>query len=124
LVRFRRDNVENVPVLDHFRAFGRRPTSLPARLQSDVLGWDLAAELVDLGLGGACVVLSDALPLGTSIRLRVDAPQLWEPLMIPGRIAWSQVTREGQAQLGIRFEPDSPGALAVLAELVGPGGYL
>ncbi|HEY5955105.1 MAG TPA: PilZ domain-containing protein [Polyangiaceae bacterium] len=113
-----------MPVPDHFRAFARRPTSLPARLQSDVLGWDLAAELVDLGLGGACVTLSDALPLGTSIRLRIEAPQLWEPLIVTGCVAWSRVNRGGQAQLGIRFEPDSANSLAVLAELVGPGGYL
>jgi hypothetical protein len=113
-----------VPIADHFRAFARRPTSLPARVQSEVLGWDLAAELVDLGLGGASIIIAEALPLGTSIRLRVDAPQLWEPLVVSGRIAWSRPTLEGDSRLGVRFEPDSATCLAVLAELVGPGGFI
>lgn len=113
-----------MPVTDHFRAFARRPTNLPARIQSEVLGWDLAAELVDLGLGGASIIVAEPLPLGTSIRLRVDAPQLWEPLVIPGRVAWQRPTLQGEARLGLRFEPDSPNCVAVLAELVGPGGYL
>ena len=113
-----------MPVSDHFRAFARRPTSLPARIQSEVLGWDLAAQLVDLGLGGASIIVAEPLPLGTSIRLRVDAPQLWEPLVVPGRVAWLRTTLEGDSKLGLRFEPDTPACLAVLAELVGPGGFI
>lgn len=113
-----------MPVTDHFRAFARRPTSLPARLQSEVLGWELAAKLVDLGLGGASIVVSEPLPLGTSVRLRIDAPQLWESLIIPARVAWMRPTIQGDARLGLRFEPDSPATLTVLAELVGPAGYL
>ena len=113
-----------MPVTDHFRAFARRPTSLPARLQSEVLGWDLNAELVDLGLGGASVVVSEPLPPGTSVRLRIDAPQLWEPLVLPSRVAWMRPTIRGESRLGLRFEPDNPGRLAVLVELVGPEGYL
>jgi hypothetical protein len=113
-----------VPVTDHFRAFARRPTSLPVRIQSEVLGWELAAKLVDLGLGGASVVVSEPLPLGTSVRLRIDAPQLWEPLVVPARVAWMRPTLQGDTRLGVRFEPDSPASLAVLAELVGPSGYI
>jgi hypothetical protein len=37
----------------------------------------------------------------------------------PGRIAWVQSTLDGTARLGMRFEPDSPSCLAVLAELIG-----
>jgi hypothetical protein len=114
-----------VPSTDHFRAFARRPTSLPALLQSDVLGWDLPAELVDLGLGGACLVVADPLPLGTSVRLRIDAPQLWESLVVPGRIAWTRPHEDGRVRLGVRFEVQSPSLLTVLAELIGPGsGFL
>lgn len=88
------------------------------------MGWDLAAELVDLGLGGASVIVAEPLALGSSIRLRVEAPQLWEPLVLPGRVAWMRPTPEGHARLGLRFEPDSPGSLTVLAELVGPAGFI
>lgn len=113
-----------MPIADHFRAFERRPTSLPVRVQSEVLGWELSAKLLDLGLGGASIVISQPLPLGTSVRLRIDAPQLWEPLVIPSRVAWMRPTIEGDTRLGLRFESDSLASLAVLAELVGPAGYL
>lgn len=86
------------------------------------MGWDLPAELIDLGLGGACVVVGDALPLGTTVRLQVNAPQLWEPLLVPARVAWTRMGKDGRARLGLRFEADSPSTLVVLAELIGPSG--
>jgi len=112
---------------DHFRAFARRPTSLPAAVQSEVLGWDLPAELIDLGIGGACVVIGESLTLGTTVRLRIDAPQLWEPLLVPTRVAWTIPsgtvdTGDRRTRIGLRFEVESPGALLVLAELIGPTG--
>ncbi|MGC4068222.1 MAG: PilZ domain-containing protein [Polyangiaceae bacterium] len=109
-----------MPSLDHFRAFERRPTSLPALLQSNVLGWDLPAELVDLGLGGAGIVVAEGVPHGTPVRLRIDAPQLWESLHVHAKVAWSRPTEEGRIRLGLRFEVDSSSNLTVLAELIGP----
>jgi hypothetical protein len=84
------------------------------------LGWDLPAELVDLGLGGAGLVVAEGLPHGTSVRLRIDAPQLWESLSVQAKVAWSRPTDEGRVRLGLRFEVDSPSNLTVLAELIGP----
>lgn len=113
-----------MPVVDHFRAFARRPTSLPIQAISDGLGWELAAELVDLGLGGASIITREPLPFGMTLKLRINAPELWEPLLIAGRVVWSRVKPDGKCQLGVKFDLDSAGVLAILAELVGPGSRI
>jgi len=97
--------------------------SLPGVVQTELLGWDLPARVTDLGLGGARVVVAQPLPAGTSVELRVDAPQLWQPLTLPGRVAWSRAVTEEQAELGLRFEHDSAEALIVLVELVNPSDF-
>ncbi len=97
--------------------------SLPAVVQTELLGWDLPARLTDLGIGGARVLVAQPLPAGTSVELRVDAPQLWQPLTLPGRVAWSHALTEERAELGLRFEHNSTEALTVLVELVNPSDF-
>jgi hypothetical protein len=113
-----------VHVIDHFRAVGRRPTSLSGRIECDVPGRSLAAELVNLGIGGACAVVRSELKSDLVTQLRIEAPQLWEPLIIRASVAWSQHESDGVTRLGLRFEPETATTLAVLAELVGYNGYL
>jgi len=79
----------------------------------------LAAELVDLGLGGASVATSEPLPVGMTIKLRIDAPALWEPLEVPGRVVWSRPRLDGTCQNGVKFDSDSPILIAILVELIG-----
>lgn len=110
-----------MPSSDHYRAFPRRPTSLPAILRCDSVGHDLPAELVDLSLGGACVVLVEALALGASVRLRLDAAELWEPLLLPANVVWTKAVPLGRVRHGLRFLPESANAIAILAELIGAG---
>lgn len=111
-------------VIDHFRAVGRRPTSLSGRVECKEPGRSLAAELVNLGIGGACVVVRSDFDADLVARLRIEAPQLWEPLVIPASVAWSHHESEDLTRIGLRFEPETATTLAVLAELVGYNGYL
>lgn len=111
-------------LIDHFRAVGRRPTSLSGRVECKEPGRSLAAELVNLGIGGACVVVRGEFDSDSVARLRIEAPQLWEPLVIPASVAWSRRDSGGVTRVGLRFEPETATALAVLAELVGYNGYL
>lgn len=113
-----------MPVIDHFRAVGRRPTSLSARVECDSPAQNLAAELVNLGIGGACVVVRAELDAESVVKLHIEAPQLWEPLVIRTKVAWMRRQAEGVTRLGLRFEPETPSTLTVLTELVGYNGYL
>jgi hypothetical protein len=113
-----------VPVIDHFRAVQRRPTSLSAHLELLAQKRVLTAELVNLGIGGACIAALAVIEVNASVRLHIEAPQLWEALIIPGSVAWSLPRAQGGVRLGIRFEPDSAATLTVLTELVGYNGYL
>ncbi len=89
-------------------------------IESDALSWSSPASLLDLGIGGACVQLGEPLPLGTSVRLKIDSPQLWEPLAVLGRVAWSRQLDPRRALLGVRFEPDSAESILTLLELLAP----
>lgn len=69
------------------------------------------------------MAVAQHLPAGTSVELHVDAPQLWEPLALPGQVAWSRVVGEDHCELGLRFEHDSSEAVAILVELMGSGDF-
>lgn len=103
----------------HFRAFARRPLNLPATVIAGGGSWQRSARLVDLGLGGACVSLEEAVPAGSRIALVIDAPHLWDPLEIDGVVAW---TREDSttalASLGVKFEHPAARTLRRIAELL------
>jgi len=102
----------------------RRPVSLPATISSDLMGWESKAELVELGLGGARLIVREPIPPGTTLRLCVEAANLWDPLTLSARVAWSrQHPDEGRAWLGLRFEMDSGQALCALIELLGREQY-
>jgi hypothetical protein len=108
-------------VRDHFRALARRAVGGAARVV--VLGDSSAAELparvVDLGLGGACLELPRLIPEGAGVRVSLEAPHLWEPLLVTGQVAWSQpVETRSAARVGIRFETASGATLRALVELL------
>ncbi len=121
----------------HFRALARRPVSLPARIaqaqrstsfggapaQPPVTG-PAAARLVDLGLGGACLELGEMLKDGTSLRLLIDVPHLWDPLELEARVTWSRpAAARTPARIGVRFEGASGRTLRLLAELLEAEAY-
>jgi hypothetical protein len=114
-----------VSAVDHFRAFARRPVQLTAaiRLASDA-SWRETARVVDMGLGGACIEVAEALAPGTPVRLQMTSPHLWDPLELRALVAWG---REGQAdkppRIGVRFEHASGNTLRHLVELLETQNY-
>ena len=78
----------------------------------------------DLGFGGACVRLSEPLTVGDKVRISFVAPTLWDPLAIPGRVAWiGAATYLEPARAGIAFEPKEGPAMFALFELLGTLAY-
>ena len=99
----------------HFRAFARRPSELLAQV---ALGpREIRGRLVDLGLGGAGLILPEAVPVGERVHLVLHLPQLWDPLRIPAEVAWCE-TRDGDvnSRAGVRFVSPSGRALRLVAE--------
>lgn len=104
-----------------FRAFARREVNLPATLTVGPAGAH-DARLVNIGLGGACVETRGALTAGSTAMLEVTTPNLWEPLLLRGTIAWVRGTNDGHVLLGMRFEHERS-ALTGLVEFLGASRY-
>lgn len=102
-----------------FRAHARRKVRLRGLLSHARAGWQREAEVSDLGLGGACVKLSETLAVGDRITLSLVAPTLWDPLTIPGRVAWlGPPTRLEPGRAGVSFEPKDAASMFALFELM------
>jgi PilZ domain len=110
------------PRLTHFRAFARRPVGLSAVVSHGDGSWKRPARLIDLGLGGACMEMHEAVPSGTAIALAVEAPHLWDPLYLEGEVVWLH-TVNGAARLGVRFLHRSGRTLRTLTELLEAEAY-
>jgi hypothetical protein len=108
--------------LDHFRAFARRPVGLPAIVSRGDGTWKRPARLIDLGLGGACMEMLEAVPNGTAVSLAVEAPHLWDPLFLEGEVVWLR-TQDGAARLGVRFHHRAGRTLRTLTELLEAEAY-
>jgi hypothetical protein len=96
-----------------FRLHARKGVRLRALLTHIPTGAQTRVEVVDLGLGGAGLVVDEAMTEGDSVSLSFIAPTLWDPLVIRARVAWSSERRAGVA-----FEHKSPQAVFALFELV------
>jgi PilZ domain len=113
-----------VTVVARFRAHARRKVRLRGVLWHPRAGWQREADVADLGLGGACVRLLETLTVGDRVTLSLVAPTLWDPLAIPGRIAWvGPVTRLEPARAGMAFEPKDAASMFALFELMGTLAY-
>lgn len=113
---------------DHFRAHGRVSVQISALLRPNN-AVEVPVKIRDLGFGGAGVEVVDTTPrttkqttfnpldleTGTSVVLEVVAPVLWDPLYLPGRIAWSSPnsSNDPQFRAGICF--DQLGAATLLS---------
>jgi hypothetical protein len=107
----------------HFRGLSRQAVSLPGALRArdPETAWNRDVRVVDLGLGGACVEVSDGAPPGTAIELVIDTPHLWDPLTLSGAVAWSHTLSDpegGGTMLGVRFEHTSGTGVRALTELL------
>jgi hypothetical protein len=83
-------------------------------------GWERDADVFDIGLGGACISASEPLGEGDRVSVAFVAPSLWDPLLIPARIAWYRPGRGlTPARAGVAFDHLSGPAVMALFELVG-----
>jgi PilZ domain len=105
----------------HFRAFSRRAINLPATLGTLADG-PCPARLVDLGLGGACVEVRAPLKVGFAVTLEVTAPNLWDPLIVPAKVAWVR-PGSGATRVGVVFDHAGRAALPALVELLASYRY-
>ncbi len=81
---------------------------------------------MNLGLGGACVEVGDALVVGAAVTLEVTAPNLWDPLVVPARVAWTApAAATGATLAGFAFDHGSrtKAALPSLVELLAAYRY-
>jgi hypothetical protein len=78
-------------------------------------GWQRQAQVQDVGLGGACVVVDEPLAAGDAVTLSFTAPTLWDPLLLRGRVAWVGATSR---RAGVAFEHRAADAAFALYELI------
>ena len=112
-----------MPARDHFRAHARHRVDLDGRLRVGE-GATFAVRLRDLGLGGACLEVVDGAPAVLDVEgpvaLEVTAPSLWDPLIVPGKVAWlRRIKPERKLRVGVRFELRDVTALRGILKLVG-----
>jgi hypothetical protein len=56
---------------------------------------------------------------GEWVTLAIVSPALWDPLPMPGRIAWSGSANRGEPEMaGMAFEPTDPRLMLALYELM------
>jgi Tfp pilus assembly protein PilZ len=87
-------------------------------------GWDRDATVVNLGFGGACVEIAEAVAAGDRVTLSFVAPNLWDPLLVSGKVAW---VKPGQGLVpttcGVTFDLVHPTTLWALFEMLGALDY-
>ena len=63
--------------------------------------------------------LSVPVEVGDPVLLSVDLPGLWDPLALPGIVAWTAPAQdERQARAGVRFSAPNGQSLLLIADLV------
>jgi len=114
-----------------FRAHARRAVRLPALVTHVRAGWQRQAPVENVGLGGARIVVDQALAPGDAVTLSFTAPALWDPLVIRARVAWVSSAPPSNAapsstppyRAGVAFDHRSPEAAFALYELIVTLGY-
>jgi hypothetical protein len=103
---------------DHFRAYSRQGVDLQAVARCPDAGWQGDVTVRDLGIGGACVLTADFLAPGLAVDLEIQAPTLWDPLLLRATVTWCSAA-DGGWHAGMRFDHAEPSALMALFELLG-----
>ncbi len=85
-------------------------------------GWQLAATVENIGLGGARLVVEKAIAVGDAITASFAAPNARDRLVLRARVAWV-AHGETPVPLGVAFAHDTPDAVFALYELIVAFGY-
>ena len=109
---------------EHYRLSARYRVRAPVTIRVAGIESSQRADLVDLGLSGACIALNEALIAGMDAIVEIRTPLLWDPLRIRGRIVWANWNSEtGVFRAGLRFQHDSPVPLFSLFEFISAQGF-
>jgi hypothetical protein len=84
-------------------------------------GWQHQTFALDLGLGGARIVLDDQVVVGEELTVSFTAPALWDPLVLKARVAWA--SPGAPYHVGVAFRHHSAEAAFALYELIVSLGY-
>jgi hypothetical protein len=109
-----------------FRAHARKAVHLQSVFTHVQAGWQQTATIENIGLGGARVVVENALAAGDPVSLSFTAPTLWDPLVLRARVAWVSPPASaggGPRAAGVAFEHKSTDAVFALYELIVTMGY-
>jgi hypothetical protein len=97
----------------------RRSVRLRAVVTHPSAGWQRDAQVLNLGLGGACLALQEIVVPGERVHVSFVAPTLWDPLALPARVAWTlPPTQHESMRVGVSFEPPDAAAVYALFELM------
>jgi hypothetical protein len=101
----------------HFRAIGRKPQRLSARVRAAGDPVEHEARVTDLGLGGARLELMNGIAPGRALTLLLELPGLWDWLELAAETAWlGSPDQSGTVALGVRFVSPSGRDLRLLSE--------
>lgn len=103
-------------MVDHFRAWPRRRADAPVTVR--IGRNERGARLIDIGLGGACVLIDTPVAIGDSIEVVLHAPNRWDPLVMPARVAWTK-----GARAGVAFQPMRDADAYDLFEMLGTQAF-
>ncbi len=93
--------------------------SLEARVRGDGWGREFRARLADLGLGGACIEAPSAPAPGNKVTVEIDAPTLWDPLVLHAEVAWcTEPSGPGPVRVGLCFDHHAAPQLRALIDLL------
>ncbi|MGZ3421346.1 MAG: PilZ domain-containing protein [Polyangiales bacterium] len=102
--------------MHHFRAWPRVASraSVVMRIGSGTV----RGRLIDLGLGGAGILLEGSVAEGAEVEIVIAAPNRWDPLVVPARVAWARGKRAGVA-----FKPRDDRDAYALFEFLGTQSF-
>lgn len=106
----------------HFRAHGRRAIDLPAKIRPLAVDARIPSRVVDLSLGGARLETTELLEPGAGVAIEIQVPTLWDPLVLEGRIAWTESVVD-KVRAGVEFEHQEGAPLVALLELLAAHSY-
>jgi hypothetical protein len=105
------------PSARHFRALGRVPQRLTARVLAAGDSAEREVAVTDLGLGGARLQVEDGIEPGRALTLRLDLPGLWDALELAAEATWrGSPEKNGTVPVGVRFVSPSGRDLRLLSE--------
>jgi hypothetical protein len=103
----------------HFRAHERRFAQAQASIWHPGRVEQTAAQVLNVGLGGAGIACAAALRPDDRVMLTLLSPNLLDALVLASRVAWVQaLERDGYIYAGLAFEAPDRDALLTLFQLI------